>query len=187
MADLGRDVGGKVSGEASLTDRCAGCGLVIPRGDAGCQDLFDAESIREYADPRLARRRRLVVDTYSLQHPERYCVSAVSLAAHLTGVCAGVEEPARAQALNATIQRWLSRRPSLDKPALPADRGTLTVADIRDAHDLEAHERAIERWATDTWAAYVDLQPLARTWIREAISAMERARTRPTSSAEPSG
>ncbi len=66
--------------------QCGGCGAWIADGTAGCQALFEEIGARAWADLRYARRQRMVVDAYCLQHPERYCVSAKSLAAHLTGL-----------------------------------------------------------------------------------------------------
>jgi hypothetical protein len=146
-------------------DRCDGCGLEVVGGASGCQALFDDESVREYGDVTFAGRRRLVVDTYALQHPERYCRSAISLAAHLTGLCVAVEHRAREDVLNDAVQRWLSRRPQLSRPAMPAGRGSLTIADVLAATDAVNHRAIVERWARATWAAFVDLQPIARAWV----------------------
>lgn len=147
------------------SDRCAGCGLAIEGGTEGCQALFDDESTREYGDIRFASRRRMVVDAYCLQHPERYCASAISLAAHLTGLCIAMEHRSREEALNAAIQRWLSRRPELDRPPIPKERGPLTIADVRRAEDLNDHRAVVDRWARGTWEAYADLHGVARAWV----------------------
>ncbi len=144
---------------------CTGCGLIVEGGTDGCQALFDAETARAYADARFAARRRMVVDTYCLQHPDRYCVSAISLAAHLTGVCVAVEHRGVEDAVNAAIQRWLSRRPQLDKPAIPDGRGTLTIADLRTTSDPAEHARLAEAWARATWDAYSPVHAVARGWV----------------------
>ena len=144
---------------------CSGCGLVVEGGVEGCQAIFDDESAREYADVRFAARRRMVVDTYCLKHAERYCASATSLAAHLTGLCIAMEHRGREEELNAAIQRWLSRRPELDKPPLPATRGPLTIAAVRAATDLVDHRAAVDGWARGTWDAYAALHPMARAWV----------------------
>jgi hypothetical protein len=149
---------------------CSGCGLLVVDGLDGCKRLFDDESVREYGDPRFAGRRRLVVDAYCLQHPDRYCVSAVSLAAHLTGVCVALEHRAREAVLNTAIQRWLSSRPRLDKPVLPALHGSATIADVRAASDVLEHGLAVGRWAGDVWDAYADLHAIARDWIDRAAA-----------------
>ena len=144
---------------------CLGCGLVVDGGEEGCQVLFDDESAREYGDIRFAAHRRMVVDTYCLQHPERYCRSAISLAAHLTGLCVAIEHPGREEELNRAIQRWLSRRPELEKPPLPTSRGTLTIACVRVATTPADHRAAVESWGRGTWEAYAALQPIAREWL----------------------
>jgi hypothetical protein len=144
---------------------CTGCGLVVPGGVDGCQSLFDDESARQYGDARFAARRRMVVDTYCLQHPERYCASPISMAAHLTGLCIAMEHRGREEELNAAVQRWLSRRPELTKPPLPALRGPLTIAAVRAATDLNDHRAAVDGWARGTWDAYATLHPVAREWV----------------------
>jgi hypothetical protein len=146
---------------------CTGCGLVVVGGVDGCQKLFDDESVREYGDVLFAGRRRLVVDTYALQHPERYCASATSLVAHLTGVCIAIEHRAREQELNEAVQRWLSRRPELVKPTLPLARGPLTIADVLVATTVNDHRAVVERWARGTWTAYAGLHEVARDWVRK--------------------
>jgi putative intracellular protease/amidase len=146
---------------------CSGCGLLVPGGVDGCQALFDDESVREYGDIRFAGRRRLVVDAYALQHPERYCASATSLAAHLTGLCIAIEHRPREEAINDAVQRWLSRRPQLDKPALPPTHGPLTIADVLAASDPMSHRAVVERWARGIWTAYAGLHPIARAWVKQ--------------------
>jgi hypothetical protein len=148
-------------------ERCDGCGLVVEGGADRCQAMFDDESVREYGDVAFAGRRRLVVDTYALQHPDRYCKSAISLAAHLTGVCIAIEYRAREEVLNDAVQRWLSRRPELDRPTVPASRGPLTIADVAAAVSVNDHRAVVERWARGTWTAYLDLQPIARAWVQQ--------------------
>ena len=142
---------------------------MIAGGVDGCQALFDDESTREYGDVLFAVRRRLVVDTYCLQHPERYCVSAISFAAHLTGMWVGMEHRGREEELNGAMQRWLSRRPELEKPPLPIARGALTIADVRSATSLADHRAAVDDWAGGTWDAYAELHSLANEWVARVL------------------
>lgn len=149
---------------------CAGCGLQIAGGTDGCQALFDAFRLRESAV--LARdyaSTRLTIDIYSVQHPDRYCVSAKSLAAHLTGLCWAVERGGSEAGLRA-LQRWLNGPVPLIKPDIPKQRGRLTVAAIADAVDAGAYKPALDRWARSTWEAYSPLHEVARRWIDEAVS-----------------
>jgi len=107
---------------------------------------------------------RLTIDVYCLQHPERYCVSAKSLVAHLTGLCWALEYGISEGGLR-ELQRRLDGRQDLVKPPLPAGRGTLTVADIARVAGPDEYMKALDAWARSTWAAYADLQETARAWI----------------------
>jgi hypothetical protein len=146
---------------------CEGCGLVVDGGTEGCQSLFDELRGRQLVTSTY-QIQRLTVDTYCMQHPDRYCVSAKSLAAHLTGLCWALEYSGHPSGLKA-LQRWLDGRPQIAKPELPAFRGALTVTEAGGASDPAGRVAAILRWAGSTWEAYPDLHPLARRWVEEAI------------------
>jgi hypothetical protein len=151
------------------TDRCHGCGLEIAGGTAGCQALFEALVARDFSDIRYGRMHRMMVDVYSLQHPDRYCASAKSFAAHLTGLSGFMEheEASRARGSDA-LQSWLNGDPRISRPTEPRSRGVLTIAHVRAASDPLAHGRAVEEWARSTWAAYAPLHQQARQWIEQA-------------------
>ena len=151
-------------------DVCEGCGLHVAGGTAGCQAMFDEFRAREMSElaPSYASTR-LSVDVYCLQHPDRYCVSAKSLAAHLTGVGWAVERGGGEWGLR-QLQRWLDTGPKLQKPALPAGRGALTIADVAGAKDTDAYTGALDRWARSTWTAYSELHEIARSWIDAAVA-----------------
>ena len=108
--------------------------------------------------------RRLGVDCYCLQHPDRYCVSAKSLTAHLTGVCWAIEHRGEERGLFA-LQRSLDGAGQPTKPQLPQSFGEVTVADVAAAGDLPG---AVRDWARSTWGAYSDLHPFAEGWIAAA-------------------
>ena len=101
-------------------DRCARrCGLERRRA-------APTAARRSSTTSRLAVRRRPVrgpppddrADTYAMQHPARYRVSAIGRwRSHPTGLCIALEHRGREGELNAAIQRWLGRRPRLDTPA----------------------------------------------------------------------
>ena len=148
----------------SDSNRCPGCGL--PGTAEECQQRFEQFLAQDFSDARFFATHRLTVDVYAMQHPERYCESAISFAAHLTGLCVAIEHE-DAPKLNMHLQRWLSSRPVLEKPPLPAARGALTIADV-DGSDPVRYAESVMRWAKSTWQAYAPLQPLARAWIQAA-------------------
>lgn len=133
--------------------------------------MFDEFRAREMAELAPSyESTRLTIDVYCLQHPDRYCVSAKSLAAHLTGLGWAVERGGGEWGLRA-LQRWLDRGVTLKKPAVPVDRGKLTLSDVIEAADTDAYVAALDRWARSTWIAYADLHDVARRWIDEAVGA----------------
>jgi len=148
---------------------CAGCGWVAPEGSGGCQEIFDEFLARDFTNALYGRFHRLMVDTYCLQHPDRYCASAKSLAAHLGGLCCAVEHGARPEAYKA-LQRWLNGRPPIEKPELPSSRGAVTIADVKATPDPIEYAQAVQRWARSTWEAYAILHPQARRYMQEALA-----------------
>ena len=149
-------------------DRCEGCGLEVAGGSVGCQALFDEMLARDFSDAAYFGTHRLLVDTYSLQHPDRYCASAKSLAAHLCGLAQILEQDASSAVGDAALRRWLDGKRPIEKPALPTFRGALTIADVHAAKNASEHRQAVDRWAHAVWQAYAPLHEIARRWISEA-------------------
>jgi Family of unknown function (DUF5946) len=149
---------------------CEGCGLVVAEGTDGCQALFEQELPREYSDYRYAKRHRMAVDTYAVQHAERYCGSGIRFAAHFAGLLIGLEYPDH-PTLQRQLHRWLDTKPAIARPAFPpgGQRGILTIADVLAAGDPDEHSEVVERWARAAWDAYADLQPLAREWVAGVV------------------
>jgi len=142
---------------------CPACGASLG-GRAGCQAAFDALGARAWEDPRHGAVHRLVVDAYCLQHPDDYCRSAKSYAAHLAGLCCGVEhggDPRRHRA----IARWLDGHRELARPTPPAARGVTTVAEATAQSDAHAYAAAVRRWAGSVWEAYSAQHALGRHWL----------------------
>lgn len=143
-------------------NRCEGCGLEIANGTDGCQELFDTFRVRELNELASGyRSTRLTIDVYSLQHPERYCVSAKSLAAHLTGVAWALDHGGGERGLQ-VLQRCA-------KPPLPAERGQLTIAGLAAASDPDDYMVRLDRWARSVWEAYAPLHQMASDWIAAAV------------------
>jgi hypothetical protein len=156
-------------------DRCAGCGLVVNGGTDACQGLFERLIARDFSDATYFTHHRLLVDTYCLQHPERYCVSFKSLAAHLMGVCWSLDHGGTRAVPHEPIRRWVERHPQLAKPPLPRARGVLTVADVAGAATPAEHSRRVDRWARATWAAYAPLHDETRRWVDAALNGTQAA------------
>ena len=147
---------------------CDECGWEGAGGREGCRARFEAYLDRDFSDARYFRTHRLLVDTYCLQHPDQYCRSAKSLAAHLVGLCWVLEAGAGAAVGPDQLRLWLDGPQPLDKPALPPRRGSTTIGDLPGDAEPGVWAAAVRGWAEATWAAYQDLQPLARAWLAAA-------------------
>lgn len=143
---------------------------MIEGGTNGCHDRFNEILARDFSDARFYRTHRLFVDTYCLQHPDEYCASAKSLAAHLSGMCAILEQGASKAAGPPSLHRWLSGPRALEKPPLPQARGAMTIGDLPVTDDPAKWDAAVEEWAESTWAAYASVHDTAREWLRRSRS-----------------
>ena len=149
---------------------CEDCGAVVAEGKSGCLKIFEEILAREFSDYRYGKIHRLTVDTYSLQHPDKYMRSGKSFAAHLTGMCAALEHE-DALALNQAVQKWLSTNPRVEKPLqIPDRRGDLNISYIHRAADADEHIERVREWAQDVWGAWSEHHDLARRLIGEAAA-----------------
>jgi hypothetical protein len=155
--------------EGMAPSRCTGCGLLVEGGTQGCREIFTGLGVRAWEDARIGRLQWILVDAYALQHPDEFCASAKSFAAHLTGLCAGLEH-ADDPTLRPVLQRWLNGRSPVTKPELPDVRGSLTVADVHAAAGSSEYERVVDAWTRDVWTAYAPFQALAREWIAGVLA-----------------
>lgn len=149
---------------------CEECGAAVV-GVAGCQKLFEQVLAREFGDLRYARLHRLTVDTYSLQHPQRYMRSGKSFAAHITGMHAALDSK-DARAINPIVQRWLDGAKILARPAVPppGQRGDLTIDHLLKAKNASEHLERVEAWARSAWAAWRNYHHLAKDLIDRAVA-----------------
>lgn len=144
---------------------CPGCGL--KEGAGICRSLFHQLTARGLSDLRYGRFHRCAVDAYCLQHPDDYCASAKSLMAHLGGLCCRFEfgdDPA----VHKALLRSLNGAPALQKPAIPAFRGDVTIEPVLAANPA-AYSAEVERWTRCAWDAYGELHSFARAWIQKTL------------------
>ena len=157
---------------SSSAEVCPACGAVAAGGRDGCQTVFDALTVRAYADVAYASVRDLAFDTYCMQHLESYCRSAKSYAAHLMRLYCGLEYNGDPRVYEA-IQHWLNGSVKIEKPQVLSHLGTMTVADVRQAQTAEEHARLVRVWAANVWEAYRAQHDLAHAWIATALAARE--------------
>ena len=148
---------------------CPGCGLEVARGAEGCLELYWERIGNLVHTTGHDRHMRLAWDTYCVQHPDRYCISAKSLIAHLSGLCWAIEYGGHITGYQA-LSRVLNGTLTVPKPQIPLFHGTVTIADVPGREDANAHAEAIERWGANVWEAYRMLHSFARRWIETALS-----------------
>ena len=149
-------------------ERCSGCGRIVEGGAAACQARYEALLARDYENPAFFAVHRMFVDVYSLQHPDRYCRSAKSLAAHLVGLGLILVDGISPASGGAALRDWLDGKRELEKPPLPEGRGGITLGDVEGIAEPGPWREAVRAWAESTWEAYTELHPLARRWAAEA-------------------
>ena len=159
---------------------CPECGAPGVGGQAGCQALYDQLALLAYTNLPTTALTTLAFDTYCMQHIEPYCHSAKSYAAHLTRLCCAIERGGDPDVYVA-IQRWLNGSIALDRPAVLAQRGDITIASLLPATTPAELARLIRQWSDSVWAAYAGQHELARHWIDRALGeghAPHHSRTR---------
>ena len=145
------------------SEPCPSCGAPVG-GRQPCQEIFNELSALAWSTPARGSVHNLVVDTYAMQHSEEYGRSAKSFVAHLTGLCCGVEAPGDTE-LYWQIPRLLDGRVDLVRPDDLPDRGSMTIADVRNPAREEEYPELVRRWANDVWHANASLNGMARQWL----------------------
>lgn len=150
-------------------ERCEGCGREVEGGFAGCRAAFDAVCAEDYSGAVPYAVHRATVDAYALQHPDAFCVSGKSLAAHLAGLLVWAEHGADPR-MQRALREALDGAREIARSPLPAARGALTLAE-RIAATPEARVAAVERWARAVWIAHAAQHDAARRWLDAALGA----------------
>jgi hypothetical protein len=166
-----------LSAASSVPAPCPACGA--PLGNhVACQAVFDAFGAASWSAPTRGAVHSLLVDAYCLQHPDDYCRSAKSYAAHLAGLCCELEadgDPRRYWA----IPRWLDGSRQITKPTGPRTRGAATIAGVAAGPDDAAYVASVRAWVYAVWCAYSSAQhAFARAWLRVAAGARDTSRGR---------
>jgi Family of unknown function (DUF5946) len=183
---------GEVVGPAqwTLTDQraksasvsaCPGCGLVLAvhngpthayvGASPACWRLYGQVSTLSWGPRDGLPLRRLVVDTYHVQHPGTRQVRALqSVAVHLMGLCMILDRGTESLQLMPVARDRAPVRRTLDLHWLdpPRPNGTLTVRGPLDAAGGDQHAASVEAWARDVWTAWAPHHDTVRGWLDRA-------------------
>jgi hypothetical protein len=131
-----------------------------------CWAAFGAVLAREYAVPSLMEVHRLTVDNWAVQHPgdgSRRAIQSVGL--HLARLLVQLDVGLSGERANSAMLEFASRKAEL--PELPPRRSyRMTVADVVDCVEPDAHRAAVWRWAEVTWLDWADQHDFIRGWAR---------------------
>jgi len=156
---------------------CPGCGLVLPLHSGPTHAYVGASPACWALYGRLPTAfrlssvgdtvRRLVLDTYALQHPGTPQMRSVqSVAIHAMGLCVLLERGAEARRTAPVLGfRQPRRAPSLFWLDPPCPNGTLTVQTALNADGAANYATAVEAWAADVWAAWEQHHSTIRGWL----------------------
>ena len=146
---------------------CQLCGAALG-GTEGCVAQSHALLVQAQQDARYAGVYRVAFDAFCMQHPERYGVSAKSYAAHLMGLCRGIEHGDSPNSYWA-IPASLNKPRDIHKPPLLNNRGSFTIADVPTGAPPEEYAARVRAWAESVWQAYAPQHAIAREWLKQAL------------------
>ena len=160
---------------------CPGCGLVrasaarITHGyigaSAACWELYGQVLAREYGAYATHANHRVSVDAYAAQHPGVEGPQAMrSVAMHLMRLCLVYERGMAPVAGRAIAPRLLSQPPDVAWLEPPADRGTVTVADVAAAAGPDEHLVRVDDWGRCVWAAWSAHHATVRRWLDATLA-----------------
>jgi hypothetical protein len=152
-----------------MPDRCEYCDAQNVGGYEGCRLLFNEITAQSLSSAVYFAVHRAAVDCYALQHPEYFCASAKSYAAHLSGLCVAIEYN-RSIEVNAAIQKWLNGPIGLQKPKVLIERGEITILHLQDVIDPAERACRVDDWCKNVWAAYAELHATARSYVQAALT-----------------
>lgn len=153
---------------------CPGCGSAFEEREGpthryiesspACWATYGEVLAREYSDKAYFVVHEFTADAYAVQHPGQPSPQTIqSVSVHLIRLCLMLEQgldPKRANdAIKAAVEReyvWLA------PPAMP---GTITVADVYKANDVEQHLRLVRDWAAAAWGAWSAHHDTIRLWL----------------------
>jgi hypothetical protein len=164
-----------------MDSACPGCGLVLPESGGpqhayigaspACWALYGQVLARDYSEYGMPDEHKFIVDAYAVQHPgENGPQARQSVGLHLLRLCLMLERDAPSRHATALMTRAVGNGlhiPWFD-PVTPL--GTITVADVLEAADKQAHIAAAREWAEDVWSAWSAQQETVRRWC-DALAA----------------
>lgn len=125
------------------------------------QQLFDELSCYTLAHPSPGFLHQLAVDAHTAQTATE-ASRTIAIFFALMGLYLVVEKGWTGRQVQLAHMRLAPRKSQLPRPALPQNRGEITVADVLLASPGEARDRAVHAWCESVWKAFCAHEPTTR-------------------------
>ena len=160
--------------------KCPGCGGLFGdiegpthrylEASPGCWAAYGEVLVREYGDAAYYSIHRLTVDTYAVQHPGHPSPQSIqSVAVHLISLCLVLEHGADLQRATRAMQAAVKTKERFVWLTPPASLGSVTVADVRAATNVEEHRKRVRAWCACAWEAWSPHHATIHNWLPEGF------------------
>lgn len=162
--------------------RCYGCGALVKDipgephkyigATAGCWEVYGEILAKEYGEYGYPERtHRLTVDTYAVQHPGRPSRQAIqSVNGHLVSLYLVLEKQYSGRQATKALAGILEHAGHFTWLEPPEPNGRITVLDVVKAKNLDEHNRIVEQWARDVWAAWAPHHKTIRQYVERYLT-----------------
>jgi len=172
---------------------CPGCGASFPKGDFApnrygvaspeCWQAFNELLAQERMNWGYPEVHRLVVDAYSVQHPQNFELqkslgiskrfidaSVQSVPVHLIALYLALREKKPLEKISASMDQILSKGATFEPLDSPDNLGEITIADAPDMSDYDTYSAFAWNWAKKAWGAWEHVHPQVKAWIQEYLN-----------------
>lgn len=155
---------------------CPGCGGLFEdiqgpthrylESSPGCWAAYGEVLVKEYTDAAYYSIHRLTVDAYAVQHPGHPSPQSIqSVAVHLISLCLVLEHGIDVQHATRAMQTAVKTKDRFVWLMPPPSLGSITVADVHKAKNVEKHIALVRTWAASAWSAWTPYHATIQEWL----------------------
>jgi len=173
--------------------KCPGCGVIFERGEGienrygvaspECWQAFNNLLAHERTQWNYPDVHRLIVDAYSVQHPQNFPLqkelgiaprfieaSVQSVAIHLIALYFALGQKKELKEIAKLMGQVLSSGIELIPLIPPSSLGKLTIVDAPLTYSLEEYSAFAWKWAKDAYDSWSVHHPQIEAWVKKALS-----------------
>jgi hypothetical protein len=166
---------------AETMSTCPGCGLVAPDTEGPCDPYggsspacwatFNAITAKDYGEYQYPEVHRLIVDAYMSQHATFATPAARrSVVVHLVGLCLVLERGMKGAIVGRTLGQLFPDKRDVPPLVPKPPPGSLTIASLVAAANVEDHDRRGRAWALSVWTEWAPHHVRIRAFADEALT-----------------